>query len=165
MRLSCCCRSCCAGVELFCTRLIAVASLLTFLRPLLFYIYCALPLPFPPLAPQDKEVVAAQAKLDKGAATWEDAKKHAPVCKASIAPLVKLQSSATRKDIEAFEGQTADFCRKAEDNAYWKFETGACGHCCFGRRAVPRPAAADGGMRVASLTDGRRRLSRGYPLL
>jgi len=73
---------------------------------------------------KEKDIAAAQVKLDRGVSTWDDAKKHAPVTKASIAPLVKLQSAATRKEIEAFETQTAEFVRKVDENPYWKFETG-----------------------------------------
>jgi dynein heavy chain len=75
-------------------------------------------------ARKDKEVIAAQVKLDKASHTWDDAKKQAPVCKASIAPLVKSQSAQTRKDIESFEAQTAEFVKKVDESSYWKFETG-----------------------------------------
>lgn len=75
-------------------------------------------------ARKEKELGPAATKLDKARSTWEDAKKHAPVTKASIAPLVKSQSAATRKDIEAFEGATVEFAKRVEENAYWKFETG-----------------------------------------
>jgi hypothetical protein len=41
---------------------------------------------------REKELGTAQSRLDKAVSTWEEAKKHAPVCKASIAPHVKTQS-------------------------------------------------------------------------
>lgn len=73
---------------------------------------------------KDKELAQAQTKLDKGLGTWEDARKKAPVCKSTIAPLVKSHSASTRKEIEAFEAATADYVKKVDDNPYWKFETG-----------------------------------------
>jgi dynein heavy chain len=73
---------------------------------------------------KEKDVVAAQLKLDKALQTWEDAKKHAPVCKAAIGPLVKAQNAITRKGTEAFEQQTAEYLKKVDENAYWLYETG-----------------------------------------
>ena len=71
-----------------------------------------------------KEIDAMQAKHAKALETWEDARKEAPKCRATIAPLVKNFSANSRKDIEAFEAATFDYAKKADDNAYWKFETG-----------------------------------------
>jgi dynein heavy chain, axonemal len=75
-------------------------------------------------ARKDKELQTAFTRLEKGRTTWEEAKKQAPICKASIAPLVKSQSAATRKDIEHFEAATTEYVKKVEELPYWKFETG-----------------------------------------
>ena len=66
-----------------------------------------------------------QARLERGCAIWEEARQRAPVCKASIAPHVKLQAAQARKDLEAFEATTEAFVKKADENSYWTFETGA----------------------------------------
>jgi hypothetical protein len=77
-------------------------------------------------ARKDKDVAALQSRLERGRALWDDAVKRAPICKANIAPLVKLQAAQTRKDIEAFEAATDAFAKKADENAYWQYEAGAC---------------------------------------
>ena len=71
-----------------------------------------------------KDVDTLAAKHQKALDTWEEARKEAPKCRASIAPLVKSFSANTRKDIEAFESATLDYAKKADDSAFWKFETG-----------------------------------------
>jgi len=71
-----------------------------------------------------KEIEQLITKLEKALETWEDARKESPKCKASIAPLVKTQSSNTRKEIEAFEVATTEYVKKTDGDAYWKFESG-----------------------------------------
>lgn len=98
---------------------------------------------------RDKELAAVQARLDRATAAWEDAKKQVPQCRAAIAPHVKTHSLSvspcgecssalvhsaaasnpalqTRKAIEAFEAETAEYARRASEGAHWRFETGAC---------------------------------------
>jgi dynein heavy chain len=71
-----------------------------------------------------KEIETLLTKHEKAIETWESCRKEAPKCRASIAPLVKTFSANTRKDIEQFEADTFAYAKKADENAYWKFETG-----------------------------------------
>ena len=45
---------------------------------------------------RDKELASAQARLDKAALTWEEAKKYSATCRAAIAPHVKTHSISVR---------------------------------------------------------------------
>lgn len=71
-----------------------------------------------------KEIETLLAKHEKAIETWENCRKEAPKCRATIAPLVKTFSANTRKEIEQFEADTFAYAKKADENPYWKFETG-----------------------------------------
>lgn len=125
-------------------------------------------------ARKPKEIDTLASKLEKALETWEDARKESPKCKAAIAPLVKTQSSNTRKEIEAFEGATGELRMDGggDDGTATRLYVIApslCLHHSLTTRNIPSihndafhlPACSrvrqeDGGRPVLALRDGLR---------
>ena len=96
-----------------------------------------------------KENASACATLEKAVETWESVRAEAPRCRATIAPLVKTFSAATKKDIEAFEQATAEYLKKADEApAFWRFESG------------PEEAAKALSLATAELNSYQRKVER-----